>query len=90
MKKNYEVSLMRHVEGSVEDDFETVDYDGVGCNYRECVKIAKEKSMIWDACNITCYTITEECSYEIIFQERYIQGKKQWRENWDIKNVCLL
>ena len=78
MKKNYEVSLMRHVEGSVEDDFETVNYDGVGCNYRECVKIAKEKSMIWDACNVTCYTITEECSYEIIFQERYIQGKKHF------------
>jgi hypothetical protein len=85
MKKNYEVSLMRHVAGSVEDDFETVDYAGVGCNYRECVKIAKEKSMIWDACNVICYANTEDCSYEIIFQEQYIQGKKQWREDWTKK-----
>ena len=30
----------------VEDDFETVDYAGVGCNYRECVKIAKEMRVV--------------------------------------------
>lgn len=44
MKKNYEIALMQHVSGSVEDDYETVFYDCEGCNYRTCQKYAKEYS----------------------------------------------
>ena len=75
----YEVGLMKHVEGSVEDDFETIEYTGEGCNCRDCVKIAKELSKEWDACNVVCYTWTTETSYHEIYHERYIKGKKQYR-----------
>lgn len=80
-KNFYEVGLMKHVEGSVEDDFETVDFIGEGCTYRECVRIAKEESMKWDACSVVCYTWTDDTMYEEIFHERYEKGKKQFRKN---------
>lgn len=45
MKKFYEVALMQHVAGSVEDDYETVFYECEGgCSYRECKAKAKEIS----------------------------------------------
>ena len=44
MKKYYEIYLMQHVTGSVEDDYETVDYECESCSYRECQKMAKELS----------------------------------------------
>ena len=45
MKRNYEIALMQHVHGSVEDDYETVHYECEGgYSYRECKKYAKEYS----------------------------------------------
>ena len=45
MKRNYEIALMQHVHGSVEDDYETVFFDCEGgCSYRTCKKYAKEYS----------------------------------------------
>lgn len=44
MKRNYEIALMQHVHGSVEDDYETVRYACEGCSYYECKAMAKELS----------------------------------------------
>lgn len=44
MKKNYEIYLMQHVTGSVEDDYETVEYISYLKGYRECKRMAKELS----------------------------------------------
>lgn len=78
-KKFYEVALMEHVEGSVEDDFVTVQFEEGDLSYYDCVRIAKEQSLKWDACNIICYTWNTDTMYCEIFRERYIKGKKQWR-----------
>ena len=69
----YEVGLMKHVEGSVENDFETIEFVDVE-NYRDAVKSAKELSKEWDACNVCCYTWTDISSYEEVFKEQYIKG----------------
>lgn len=45
MKRKYEIALMQHVHGSVEDDYETVHYECEGgYSYMECKKRAKEIS----------------------------------------------
>ena len=44
MKRHYEIALMQHVHGSVEDDYETVRYACEGCSYYECKAMAKELS----------------------------------------------
>jgi hypothetical protein len=45
MKSYYEIALMQHVHGSVEDDYETVCYECEGgYSYRECKAKAKELS----------------------------------------------
>lgn len=45
MKKYYEIALMQHVSGSVEDDYETVLFECEGgYSYRECKAKAKELS----------------------------------------------
>lgn len=45
MKKFYEIALMQHVHGDVDNDYETVFYDyDWGCGYRTCRKYAKEYS----------------------------------------------
>lgn len=45
MKRNYEVALMQHVAGSVEDDYETVTFECEGgYSYYECKRKAKELS----------------------------------------------
>ena len=45
MKRNYEIALMQHVHGSVEDDYETVFFECEGgYSYRECKSKAKELS----------------------------------------------
>ena len=45
MKRNYEIALMQHVHGSVDDDYETVCYEcECDCSYRECKTKAKELS----------------------------------------------
>lgn len=77
-KKYYEVAFMKHVEGSVDDDFESVFFDSA-VNYRHAVFYAKQASMKHDACDVICYTATEDTSYEQIFREQYIKGKKQIR-----------
>lgn len=74
----YEVGLMKHVEGSVDDDFETMEFCDAE-NYKEAVKIAKQLSKEWDACDVICYTWTDDTMYQEIFKEQYIKGKKQWR-----------
>ena len=40
----YEIALKQHVKGSVEDDYESVEFDGAD-NYREAVKMAKKYSL---------------------------------------------
>ena len=45
MKRYYEIALMQHVHGSVENDYETVFFEcECGCSYRECKSMAKELS----------------------------------------------
>ena len=45
MKRYYEIALMQHVSGSVEDDYETVTYECEGgYTYHECKREAKEFS----------------------------------------------
>lgn len=76
----YEVALMKHVEGSCDDDYETKEFMEAE-NYIEAVKVAKQKSTTWDACTVICYTWTEDTSYEEIYKEQYINGKQYRR--WD-------
>ena len=45
MKRNYEIALMQHVTGSVEDDYETVDYITEYDSYYACRRKAKELFM---------------------------------------------
>lgn len=45
MKRFYEIALMQHVTGSVEDDYETTFYEcSSGYTYYECKRKAKELS----------------------------------------------
>ena len=43
MKRYYEIALLQHVQGSVEDDYESVYFESAG-GYRSCAKKAKELS----------------------------------------------
>lgn len=63
--KNYDVWLMKQVEGSVTGDFEMID-TMVATSYRDAVQTAKELSMIWDACNVICETWDEDGDYDIL------------------------
>lgn len=83
MKKEYDVWLMKQVSGSIERDFEMIDTMVVS-SYRDAVKIAKEQSMIWDACNVVCEVWDDDGDYDIIWKERYEKGKKQWRKNCEV------
>lgn len=78
MEKNYDVWLMKQVEGSVKGDFEMID-TMVATSYRDAVKTAKELSLTWDACNVVCESFDEDGDYDILWKERYEDGKKQWR-----------
>ena len=50
---------MQHVSGSVEDDYETMDYAcSCGCTYYECKRVAKELSMHYGEVNV------KGCSYK--------------------------
>lgn len=55
MKKNYEIYLMQHVTGSVEDDYETVDYITEYDRYYDYVRIAKELSKHYGEAEIKGY-----------------------------------
>lgn len=76
--KQYEVALMKHVEGSVDDDYVSMDFESAD-NYRDAVKIAKDRSKKWDACDVICFCETPETSYWQIFRETYVKGKKIYR-----------
>jgi hypothetical protein len=78
MKKNYDVWLMKQVEGSAKGDFEMID-TMVATSYRDAVKTAKELSLTWDACNVVCETWDNYGDYYILWKERYEHGKKQYR-----------
>lgn len=73
-KKYYEVSYQKRIL-----DYETIGCDYSGEPYRVCAKIAKEKSLKYDAVDVVCYTATEQTSYHTLWFERYINGKKQER-----------
>ena len=77
--KNYDVWLMKQVEGSIIGDFEMID-TMVATSYRDAVKTAKELSLIWDACNVVCEEFDEDGDYDILWKERYMNGKKMWRK----------
>lgn len=70
MKKYYEVALMQHVHGSVDNDYETVWFEcESGCSYRTCKEVAKELSkhigevFIKDVCYIfNGVSPEDECS----------------------------
>lgn len=73
MKKFYEIALMQHVTGSVENDYETVCFEcESGYSYMECKKKAKEFSMYIGKVNVphTGYVFNgREANKEL-----YIQG----------------
>lgn len=93
-KPNYEVALKTYSSmnpnAKNDYDFETVAY-GIDGTYRECVKNAKEWSKkigkkclnsntdILTEVAIVCYLNHDECSYEPVWEEIYISGKKQGR-----------
>ena len=91
----YEIALKQHVKGSVEDNYESVEFDGAD-NYREAVKMAKKyaldigsgnmrykESASLDAClaqvTIICYYSDDISDYNEVWQEEYINGKKTKR-----------
>ena len=78
-KKFYEVAIMQHVTGSTDDDFETIFFDSDNYTYKKSVKIAKEKSLKYDACDVICYTKNNQTLYNEIYREQYIKGEKQFR-----------
>lgn len=93
-KPHYEVALKTfsglNPNAREDEDYETVDY-GVDGSYRECVKDAKEwskkigqkvlckgKNELAEV-SIVCYLNYEECSYDRILDEVYVNGKKEGR-----------
>lgn len=91
----YEIALKQHVKGSVEDDYESVEFDGAD-NYREAVKMAKRYSLDIGSGNIRykesasldaglaqvtiiCYYSDDISDYNEVWQEEYINGKKTKR-----------
>lgn len=82
VKPQYEIAIQRHVEGSVADDFESVDF--VGCpNYREGARKAKEMSKGIDNAKqricLVCYFQDDTSSYNQAWLEYYRDGKKEER-----------
>lgn len=83
VKPRYEVAIMAHVSGSVDDDFESVDFYGAN-NYREAVKIAKQQSLKYpdtkmNRVQINCYFEDDTSSYNEVWIEIYENGKKEGR-----------
>lgn len=90
----YEIALKQHVKGSVEDDYESVEFVGAN-NYRDAVKMAKKYSLdigsnirykesaSLDAglaqVTIICYYSDDVSDYNEVWQEEYINGKKTKR-----------
>lgn len=81
-KKYYEIALMERVPNSAEDDFVSLDYVQAK-SYREAVKMAKALSESFDACDILCYTATEDTSYYLFFRETYVNRECIGRIDFD-------
>lgn len=73
-ERNYEVALMRRVSGGVEDDFVSMGFEPA-VNYAHARKIAKIKSMEWDACDVIMYYRTKSTEYSQCYRETYVKGK---------------
>ena len=95
IKYQYEVALKQHVKGSVDDDYESVDFI-TASSYKQAVKAAKDwsKQLGSDTCGfnetetldaglaqvvIVCYYKDNTSDYNEVWQEEYINGKKTER-----------
>ena len=77
MKRNYEIALMQHVHGSVEDDYETVIFECEGgYSYRECKAKAKEFSKHIGQVDVpgTCYKFNGRTPNDDFPQQRLDAG----------------
>lgn len=94
-KLQYEIALKQHVKGSVDDDYESVDFI-TASSYKQAVKTAKDwsKRLGSDTCDfnetetldaglaqvvIVCYYKDDTSDYNEVWQEEYINGKKTER-----------
>lgn len=94
-KLQYEVALKQHVKGSVDDDYESVDFI-TASSYKQAVKTAKDwsKQLGSDTCGfnetetldaglaqvvVVCYYKNNTSDYNEVWQEEYINGKKTAR-----------
>lgn len=94
-KLQYEVALKQHVKGSVDDDYESVDFI-TASSYKQAVKTAKgwSKQLGSDTCGfnetetldaglaqvvVVCYYKDNTSDYNEVWQEEYINGKKTER-----------
>ena len=82
VKPQYEVAIQRHVEGSVDDDFESVDFVDAS-NYRDGAKKAKNLSLSdqYGDCKqwriaLICYYSDDVSTYNQAWEDIYIKGKK--------------
>lgn len=92
VKFKYEVALKQHVKGSVDDDYESVDFI-TASSYKQAVKIAKDWSKQLGAdynsfketetldaglaqVVIVCHYKDNTSDYNEVWQEEYINGKK--------------
>lgn len=95
IKPKYEVALKQHVKGSVDDDYESVDFITVQ-SYKQAVKTAKDwsKQLGSETCGfnetetldaglaqvvVVCYYKDNTSNYNEVWQEEYINGKKTER-----------
>lgn len=95
VKPKYEIALKQHVKGSVENDYESIEFYDAD-NYREAVREAKKYSLGIGSENlrfkestsldadlaqvtIVCYYSDDTSDYNEVWQEEYINGKKTRR-----------
>lgn len=77
MKKYYEVHLMQHVAGSVEDDYETVHYECEGgYTYYECKRKAKEISKHIGKVNVpnVSFTFSKREANKVVHSQALDEG----------------
>ncbi|MCW4110093.1 hypothetical protein [Segatella copri] len=95
IKPKYEVALKQHVKGSVDDDYESIEFHSAN-NYWESVRMAKKYSFGIGSENkrfaetdkldaglaqvtVVCYYSDDTSDYNEVWQEEYINGKKTVR-----------
>lgn len=95
VKPKYEIALKQHVKGSVENDYESIEFYNAE-NYWDAVKKAKKYSLGIGSENIrfkesnhldaglaqvtiVCYYSDDTSDYNEVYQEEYINGKKTRR-----------